>query len=145
MKTQRMLIIGACLLGFAALPAVADDKSKDDKFKMMDADGDGRISQSEHTQGAQKMFAKFDTNADGKVTRAEVGGGAGAARSDGSGHSDKGQYILDECDQNNDGQVTTSEHQMSASSKFTEMDANRDGFITKDEMAAGHKRKHDRN
>ncbi|HSR64211.1 MAG TPA: hypothetical protein VLM17_01225, partial [Xanthomonadaceae bacterium] len=43
----------------------------DDRFKSMDADGDGRLSAAEHAAGAAKMFTTADTNQDGSVSRAE--------------------------------------------------------------------------
>ena len=55
--------------------AFAGDRSPDEMFKQMDADGDGRISAAEHAAGASKMFAKMDSNHDGGVTAAEMEAG----------------------------------------------------------------------
>lgn len=46
--------------------------SSADKIKMIDTDGDGKVSAAEHAAGSQMMFDKSDTNKDGKVDAAEM-------------------------------------------------------------------------
>src|SRR5687768_4799471 len=45
---------------------------KDDHMSMMDANGDGKVSATEHSDGAKKMFTKMDSNKDGRVTATEM-------------------------------------------------------------------------
>lgn len=49
-----------------------------DHFQAMDANGDGRLSASEHAAGAAKMFASLDANHDGFLSRAEFDAGHAA-------------------------------------------------------------------
>lgn len=150
MKYHRMSLLVACALGLAAAPTWAGDKSKDDKFKQMDADGDGRVSQSEHATGARQMFTKMDADGNGTVTAAEMDGMQGdkhhrsASNNEADPRNDaqrtEHREKMAKCDQNGDGQLTAAEHEAGAASMFTEMDANGDGFVSKEEMAAGHKK-----
>ena len=51
------------------------DHHKEDKMKMMDTNGDGKISAQEHADGAKAMFAKMDANSDGFLTKEEMDAG----------------------------------------------------------------------
>jgi Ca2+-binding EF-hand superfamily protein len=68
MKTKITLLVAGLLL--AARPAFANEP--DDKFKLMDTNADGKISRAEHGSGAQAMFGRMDANADGIVTAEEM-------------------------------------------------------------------------
>jgi len=62
---------------FAAGVAMAGDGnlSSTEKVKMMDSDGDNRLSLAEFTAGGHKTaddFAKYDVNGDGYVTDEEI-------------------------------------------------------------------------
>ncbi|NUS38183.1 MAG: EF-hand domain-containing protein [Lysobacter sp.] len=80
---------GAPVTGAANRPAAGADRmpasggmhhdmGMRDHFKAMDADGDGRISASEHVAGAARMFAAMDSNHDGYLSRAEFDAGHAA-------------------------------------------------------------------
>jgi Ca2+-binding EF-hand superfamily protein len=69
--TMKRFLIATSLVTTVLLAgtALANDK---DKFRMMDTDGDGRISASEHAAGSQQMFMMMDANKDGAVTMEEM-------------------------------------------------------------------------
>src|SRR5215470_10915127 len=63
----------AMVIGLAAPSAVFAGGDKGGaEWKMMDTNGDGKISAEEHAAGAKKMFEMMDANHDGKVTAAEM-------------------------------------------------------------------------
>lgn len=143
MKTiqSSLLLAGSLAL---ALPAFANDA--DEKFKLMDTDGDGKITRAEHTAGAQTMFGKMDANSDGIVTVAEMEAGHHEKKSsklkfwekkdkDETAASEKISMI----DTNADGQISRAEHEAGSEKMFTKMDTNDDGALSKDECEAGHK------
>lgn len=50
----------------------ATELSAKEKIRMVDADGDGILTATEHAEGAKAMFALMDLDADGFVTRPEM-------------------------------------------------------------------------
>lgn len=134
---------------------------KDDHMKMMDADGDGSVTATEHAAGAKMMFTKMDANKDGRVTAAEMD-----AAQPMMGHKDKDKMATNEdghdkenaadknygkgrmmssaekiatIDTNGDGALTAEEHAAGAKKMFTKMDADHDGALTAQEMQEGHR------
>ena len=90
---------------------------------------------------ASRMFSKMDTNADGKVTAAEMT----AAHQRMSGKkTEKGEMTsaekIKQFDTNGDGVLTADEHATGAKSMFDKMDADHDGYLTKAEVKAGHEK-----
>lgn len=148
-KPMTMISLGAALIALPAA-AFAGNYDSNDKFKMMDADGDGRISRSEHQAGAHQMFAKLDANGDGIVTAAEMAvkketKADSTARESSStrGNPDAAvQAAADKIkviDQNGDGQLTAAEHDAGSAAMFDKMDTDGDGYLTPAELRAGHK------
>lgn len=113
--------------------------SPDKEFAMMDANKDGKLSAAEHAAGAKAMFEKMDSNKDGKVTAAEMT----AAHHGVTGHHApmSGMSAADKIkavDANGDGVLTAAEHAAASASMFAKMDTDKDGFLSKQELVAGH-------
>ncbi len=144
MISMKKLLIGSVVLGAGALVtslAMAKDKhaSVDKEFAMMDTDKDGKISAAEHAAGAKAMFEKMDSNKDGKVTADEM---AAAHLAMTGNKAKKGDMSAAEkikmVDSDGDGVLTAAEHAKASEEMFAKMDTNKDGFLSKEEMAAGH-------
>ena len=68
-KTLHMCI--AAMLATVAFGAQANHPGED-KFKMMDTNGDGSISMAEHDAAVTKMFTDMDANKDGFIDKSEL-------------------------------------------------------------------------
>jgi Ca2+-binding EF-hand superfamily protein len=134
-KTKTSLIV-VCGLALGALPPVFAGDA-DEKFKMMDTNSDGRVSREEHAAAAHAKFGKLDTNSDGIITTAELEAGAGEKKSSKlkfwEKDDKKSAQKASTLDLNADGQVTRAEHESSTVTKFARLDANNDGYLSKDE------------
>lgn len=53
----------------------ADEKNSAEKIKVIDQNGDGKLTAAEHEAGTETMFAKTDTNHDGSLTPEEMSAG----------------------------------------------------------------------
>lgn len=49
----------------------ADDKSSAEKIRVIDQNGDGKLTVTEHAAGTETMFDKMDKNGDGFLSKAE--------------------------------------------------------------------------
>lgn len=131
------------------------------EMKMMDRNGDGKVSADEHAAGARQMFVTMDGNGDGKVTAAEmeaahdkVTGQAAArlkskvgtltdkkgAQSASAGSDLSAADKIKAVDKNGDGVLTAEEHDAGAKMMFEKMDADHDGALTRSELVSGHAR-----
>jgi hypothetical protein len=144
MKSLPTSLLIAGGLALATLPAFAGDG--EDKFKLMDTNGDGSVSRAEHAAGAQTMFGKMDADSNGIVTTAEMEAGHTEKKSSKLKFwekNDKSQMSaadkISQIDSNADGQITRAEHEAGSEKMFTKLDTNDDGTLSKDECEAGHK------
>jgi len=137
--TRKYLYVGLLAAsGFVALPARADNK--DDKFKMMDTDGDGKISRDEYAAGSKKMFDKMDADKNGKVTAAEMEAHHQQMTGKKAGQTEMTTTEkIKMVDSNGDGELTVEEFETGAKTMFDKMDTNHDGYLTRAELEAGHK------
>jgi Ca2+-binding EF-hand superfamily protein len=142
MKASTLLILSAGLAagGFlGAADARACEGTPDASFEGMDLDHDGRIGASEHAAATRRMFATMDSNADGKVTVAEMDKahqqvtGQKAKRGD-MASTEKIRTI----DQNGDRALSAAEHDAGSAMMFAAMDGNKDGRLSRAEFDKGH-------
>ena len=110
----------------------------DAEMKAMDTNGDGRLSAEEHAAGTAKMFEAMDANRDGKVTAAEMDAAHAGIT---GGKPMKGEMSaadkIKTIDTDGDGALSAAEHSAGARKMFEAQDTNKDGFLGKDELAAG--------
>jgi len=100
----------------------------------MDTDGDGRISSSEWKRRPE-AFARLDSNNDGYITRDELS----QIRGQRGNKGDRGDRAPRAMDTNNDGKIGRDEWK-GQSEVFDRLDANHDGFITRDERPKAKRR-----
>ncbi|MCB9964271.1 MAG: hypothetical protein H6855_00305 [Rhodospirillales bacterium] len=87
MSTSKLFLTSLAALSVMALPVFAGAAHAEGKmpppprdgsgpggalFEKMDTDGDGKISEAEHMEGAKSRFSKMDTDSDGFVTKDEM-------------------------------------------------------------------------
>lgn len=123
----------------AALAADTRGKAALSDFDGMDADRDGRVSAAEHAAATKKMFEMMDANRDGKITAAEMDAAqekvtGKKAAGDGMSAADKIKVI----DTDRDGSLSAGEHAAGSKSMFARMDANKDGYLSREEWSTGH-------
>lgn len=75
-----MLAVGTSLLAALPVQAWAEEGQRPQRgemMRMMDKDGDGKVSKAEFLAGAEERFAKMDKNGDGFLSREDRPEGAG--------------------------------------------------------------------
>jgi Ca2+-binding EF-hand superfamily protein len=137
---MKSLILAGSLVFPAAAFAGGGEKHAAD-WKQMDTDGDGKLSPTEHDAAAKKMFEAMDANKDSKVTAEEMT----AAHAKVTGKKAKAGEMsaadkIKRVDQDGDGVLTAEEHAAAAKKMFTMIDADKDGFVSRGELEAGHAR-----
>jgi hypothetical protein len=93
-------------------------------FARLDTNNDGKVTLAEAQAGAQARFTALDKNKDGVLTADELGDGP--------------HFMMKRADANGDGKVTLAEVQAQTQAWFSKLDANHDNVITKDELKAAH-------
>lgn len=106
------------------------------KWDKLDKDGDGKIAVSEIDQKHRDFIARADADKDGFITEAEM-----EAMRDARKAEWKAKRFPDA---NKDGVVDRNEFETAARDRFAELDANKDGRLSEEEMEAGHHRGHHR-
>ena len=141
MKTHRTVLIIAGTLALGALPAFANtDHDAKAKIKMLDTNGDGRLSRAEFVAGKEEQLRKLDANNDGVVTPGETSTSAPTEKQHFWNHTDKTKTDkINMADANGDGKVTADEAAAYADKLFTQLDTNNDGYLTVAELEAAHK------
>jgi Ca2+-binding EF-hand superfamily protein len=114
-------------------------------FSMIDTDKDGAISKAEFATGRDKMFLKLDANSDGSFTREEAGAGAEAWRKKAAEagrtispereakHKERAEKMFNDLDADKDGKISKAEFNSAGDKLFARLDVNADGKIVKGE------------
>jgi hypothetical protein len=137
--SKPLILIALCFSSAAVLAADPKGQPALSEFDGVDANRDGRVSAAEHAAAAKKMFRAMDANRDGKVTAAEMDAAYSKVtgnKADQSGMS--GADKIRVVDRDGDGVLTASEHDAASKEMFRKMDADRDGYLSREEWTAGH-------
>jgi Ca2+-binding EF-hand superfamily protein len=111
------------------------------EMKMMDTNGDGKLSAEEHAVGARRMFEMLDADKDNLVTAAEMDASRDKATGKKAGAGDLSTADkIKKIDTNGEGVLSAEEHAAGSKAMFDAMDTDKDGFVSKVELAAGHQR-----
>jgi Ca2+-binding EF-hand superfamily protein len=125
-------------------------KNVDARFNTLDINHDNVLSKDEIAAAQQKAmnnaraveqqrmeasFKKLDTNKDGSLSLAEFKAAAPPVRA-----SETPDQMLGQLDKNKDGKVSLLEYRAGPVAAFDKMDANHDGTVTPQEVAAARKK-----
>lgn len=153
MKSTIGKALTVALATAAAAGAYAGDTDQKDtvaaEMRIMDTNGDGKISSAEHAAGAQQMFQGMDGNQDNRVTSEEMDAAHKPLKAQQGGHAAHGGKTsrelssaekIEKIDTDGDGMLTAKEHADGSKKMFTTMDADKDGSLTAAEIKSGHEK-----
>jgi Ca2+-binding EF-hand superfamily protein len=115
----------AALLLFSSSLALAQARDGA-MLENADTDHDGKVTRQEYTNARAEQFAKLDRNGDGVVDDSDSGGRAGK----------RGAALRARLDTNSDGKLTKEEFVNGPTPMFEQFDANHDGVLDAQELAA---------
>jgi hypothetical protein len=99
-------------------------------FETLDANGDGKVSRGEFRTAKEKEFRKMDKNRDGVVTSGELATAVDAHEGDKAAFRAQWKVM----DLNEDGRISKSELSSGIYTAFSEMDADKDGALSRQEL-----------
>lgn len=113
-------------------------------IRKFDKDGDGRLSRQESNDAAQeranRRFDQLDRNKDGYITQDELDAARGAMRGKMREMRERMNERWQAADKDGDGALSRSEAEAGMPMlwrRFDQLDKNKDGKITRDEMMQG--------
>ena len=142
MKTtfSRCLVAVALFAGTAMAGSPPTSDAPRDEMRA-DTDHDGRVSRAEYDAAASQRrsdwFDKLDLNKDGYITQDEMQKARETRHANMRGHMDE---KFKEADANGDGQLSLDEVQAKMprlASHFTDLDTDKNGLLSKEELAQG--------
>ncbi|WP_374377832.1 EF-hand domain-containing protein [Dongia sp.] len=133
-SNRLMLLGGAVGLFFAiAAPAFAEMGM----WQKADTNKDGAIDRAEFGAEGAERFKAIDADGDGFITEAEMTAFHDSMRAKRDAKpGDMGEKFLKRFDKNSDGKVTADEWPKAGKLKFEKADANGDGSVTAEELSA---------
>ena len=142
---KTIAILTTLALGAAATIAIADPGSDRpgrgamlERLKAADTNADGMLSRAEAAALPRiaENFDAIDANKDGQITMEELR--AFHAKR----HGEHAGGFMKRLDTDGDGKISKAEALAAAAARFDAADANKDGFLTPDEMKAARKSHH---
>jgi len=109
-------------------------------FARYDTDHDGKISLAEYETGRMMSFKRMDGDGNGALSFAEIDAASAAAAQRGGPMADMMKArndALKAADTNGDQSISADEYKAYVDAEFKTLDTNSDGFLTEDEMRAG--------
>jgi Ca2+-binding EF-hand superfamily protein len=138
MKSLVLSVLSAAAIAVVATAAPAQTPTGAGRalFQQADVNNDGRLSRVEFDAAREGRFARADADRDGRLTMSELR----ALRPDGAPAPQRRPsreqiQKLRAIDRNNDRAVDLNEFRALNGERFAAADRNRDGFITRDEIA----------
>lgn len=152
MSAPKLTVLAALALGAAVLAqgAAAEMRPGDgggegrgamllEMFDGMDTDADGKLSPAELAAHREAMFTAADANADGLLDKDEIAAHQTAMMAERMGA--RADRMLERRDVNGDGSLSLEEMGKGpAEAGFSRLDADGDGLISKDELQAAGQR-----
>jgi hypothetical protein len=126
--------VSTLVLADAGAPGTAHRGAFMERLKAADTNGDGMLSKAE-AAALPRIAANFDAidaNQDGQVTLDELHAFMK------SRHGHFAGRMFKSADANGDGKVSRDEFMARAAARFDKLDADKDGFLTPDELKAHH-------
>ena len=143
---MKKILFTAALITLTPAILLADEPTSPGMFKHWDTNGDGVISRDEaQAAGAEriaKMFDKLDTNKDGQLTPDEL---RAAHEHRFAAMKERFDEQFKAADKNGDGSLSKEEAEQGMpmlAKHFDEIDTNKDGLVSVDELKAHHMKMH---
>jgi Ca2+-binding EF-hand superfamily protein len=136
---KRSLIAALILIPAAGFAAELSAPRSASHFSKADANADGMLSRAEFEKAMPRLAGKFesiDANKDGRLSRAEFYAWKKAHR---DGRQAKAAERFQHADTDGDGAISRAEaekHAPRLAKKFDQIDGNKDGKLTQDELRA---------
>jgi len=134
---KSLILFGSLGLIVAASPAASQSATMVEAlFGRADLNNDGRLSPAEFGAARESLFARADGNDDGRLTLSEARALRPEGGSRGRRQSREAIRSLRNIDRNNDRAIDIGEFRALGGQRFAAADLDRDGYISRGEIAA---------